>query len=97
MKNLLLLLAPITPFIVDKIWTELYSTKSVHLEQLPKASWPRQYKRYTAKILTFNREAWKMKKDKGLALRDPLEMQIPKALATFRGDLTRMHSLTTKT
>ena len=97
MKNLLLLLAPITPFIVDKVWTELYSRKSVHVEQFPKPSWPRQYRRYTEKMLVFNREVWKMKKEKGLALRDPLEMQVPKTLTSFRADLIRMHSLIAKT
>ena len=97
MKNLLLLLAPITPFISDKIWRELYSKKSVHIEEFPKSSWPKQYKRYTEKMLAFNSEVWKTKKERGLALRDPLEMQVPKTLTPFRADLVRMHSLITKT
>ena len=95
MKDLLLLLAPLTPFIVDQIWTQLYSKKSVHMETLPKPTWAKTYKRHTEKVLAFNREVWKMKKEKGLALRDPLEMQVPKALAPFLNDLTKMHSLIT--
>jgi valyl-tRNA synthetase len=95
LKNLLLLLAPITPFMVDHIWRQLYSKKSVHVQKFPKAKWPKALGRNTEKILTFNREVWKTKKDRNLTLRDPVEMQVPKALAPFREDLIKMHSLTT--
>ncbi len=95
LKNLLLLLAPITPFMVDHIWRQLYSKKSVHVQKFPEAKWPKALGRNTEKILTFNREVWKTKKDRNLTLRDPVEMQVPKALAPFREDLIKMHSLTT--
>jgi hypothetical protein len=45
-------------------------------------------------MLAFNREVWKVKEEKKLALRDSVEMQVPKELAAFRDDLTKMHSLT---
>jgi valyl-tRNA synthetase len=96
LKNVLLLLAPIAPFMSEYIWRQLYSKRSIHAERLPKPAWSKASKRYTQKMLEFNREVWKIKKEKNLALRDPVEVKVPKALAPFRDDLVRMHSLTTK-
>jgi valyl-tRNA synthetase len=96
LKYVLLLLAPITPFLPEHIWLQLYSTKSIHTQQLPKPVWPKTHKRHTEKLLAFNREVWKVKKDRGLALRDTLEVEVPKSLAPFKADLTKMHSLTPK-
>ena len=96
LKNVLLLLAPVTPFLVDYVWRQLYSKNSIHVQRFSKASWSKAHRRYTENMLAFNREVWKIKEEKNLALRDPLEMQVPKALAPFRDDLTRMHSLIMK-
>ena len=96
LKNVLLLLAPITPFIPEHVWLQLYSTKSIHAQRFPTAPWPKNYRRYTEKLLAFNQEVWKVKKEKNLALRDPIELNVPKALTAFKNDLTRMHSLTLK-
>jgi valyl-tRNA synthetase len=95
LKTVLLLLAPITPFMSDYIWRQLYSQKSIHVQTFPKPAWSRASKRYTDKMLAFNREVWKIKKEKNLALRDAVEVKVPKALNPFRGDLVRMHSLIT--
>ncbi len=96
LKNTLLLIAPIAPFMTDHIWRQLYATKSIHAQKFPKPAWSRDHRRYTEKILEFNREVWKVKKEKALALRDPVEVQVPKALTPFKDDLIRMHSLLTK-
>jgi len=96
LRNVLLLLAPVTPFLVDHIWRELYSQKSIHLQRFPIATWPKAYGRYTEKVLAFNREVWRIKEESNLALRDQLQMEVPKGLAPFRDDLTKMHSLVTK-
>lgn len=96
LKNTLLLIAPIAPFMTDHIWRHLYATKSIHAQKFPKPAWPKVQRRYTEKILEFNREVWKVKKEKALALRDPVELQVPKALTPFKDDLIRMHSLLTK-
>jgi len=94
LRNVLLLLAPITPFVTDHIWRQLYSDSSIHAQKFPKAIWPKAHGRYTEPMLAFNREVWKVKEEKNLALRDSLEMQVPKELAAFRDDLIKMHSLT---
>ena len=96
LKNVLLLLAPITPFLTDHIWRQLYSPKSIHVQKLSKPAWSKAHKRYTEKVLAFNREVWKVKKEKNLTLRDPVEIQVPSVLAPFKDDLTRMHSLIPK-
>jgi valyl-tRNA synthetase len=97
LKNVLLLVAPITPFITDHIWRQVYAEKSIHTQAFPKAAWPKTSKRYTAKLLEFNREVWKTKKESNLTLRDQLEVEVPRALRPFKDDLIKMHSLTTKT
>lgn len=96
LRNLLLLLAPITPFMVDHIWKQLYSKRSIHAQGFPKPVWSKAHKRYTEKMLAFNREVWKIKEERNLTLREPVEVQVPKILAPFRDDLARMHSLSTK-
>jgi valyl-tRNA synthetase len=93
LKNLLLLLAPITPFMPDYVWQQLYSKRNIHSEHFPKPLWPKAYRRYTAQLLAFSREVWKVKKERNLALREPIEIPVPRALALFKDDLTRMHSL----
>lgn len=96
LKNVLLLLAPITPFMTEHIWRQLYSTRSIHVQKFPRPGWSKAHKRYTEKMLAFNREVWKIKEEKNLALREPVEVQVPKILTPFRNDLIRMHSLITK-
>ncbi len=96
LKNLLLLLAPITPFMTDHIWQQLYSTRSIHVQKFPRPTWSKVHKRYTEKMLAFNRQVWKIKEERNLALREPVNVQVPKVLAPFREDLTRMHSLITE-
>ncbi len=92
--NVLVLLAPITPFVIEHIWRQLYSKKSIHMQGFPKPAWSKAHKRYTEKMLAFNREVWKIKKERNLALRDPVDVEVPKILAPFKDDLVRMHSLT---
>lgn len=96
LKNLLLLLAPITPFMTDHIWRQLYSRRSIHVQKFPRPAWSKSHKRYTAEMLAFNRQVWKIKEERNLALREPVNIQVPKALVSFREDLIRMHSLITQ-
>jgi valyl-tRNA synthetase len=97
LENTLLLLAPIIPFMSDHVWRQLYSKHSIHIEKFSKPEWSKAHSRYTEQLLTFNREVWKIKEEKKLALRDSLEMNIPKQLNPFLADLVKMHSLITKT
>jgi len=96
LKNLLVLLAPLTPFITDHIWRQLYSKKSIHTVIFPKPRWSKVNRRHTKRILDFNRKVWKIKEEKNLALRDSLALKVPRSLALFKQDLVRMHSLVTQ-
>ena len=92
-KDLLLLMAPITPYVTDSIWRKLYGTQSIHLERFPK---PKRYdvsEKVGLGILEFNAQVWEAKRGKGLALRDQIETTIPENLKLFEKDLARMHHI----
>jgi valyl-tRNA synthetase len=92
-RGLLLLLAPISPYMTDHVWRKLYGTQNIHLERFPK---PKKYdvsERVSQSILEFNAQVWKTKKDKGLALKDEIAAKIPANLKPFEKDLVRMHHL----
>ncbi|HXW37446.1 MAG TPA: class I tRNA ligase family protein, partial [Nitrososphaerales archaeon] len=96
-KGVLLLLAPISPFITDAIWRRLYGTQSIHQERFPK---PKRYdvsERVSQSIIEFNAQVWKTKRDKGLALKDQISTKIPSHLKPFEKDLVRMHHIKSNT
>ena len=93
MKNLLLLLAPITPFITDKIWRELYSQESIHKQIFPEVKDDYQLSAITSNIIEFNSLVWNKKKEQGLSLKNGISIEIPKNLELFESDLRAMHKL----
>jgi valyl-tRNA synthetase len=93
-RGMLLLLAPVSPYITDYIWRRLYGSASIHLELFPE---PRKFdvsEKVSQSILEFNAQIWKLKRDKGLALRDGIATKIPAKLKPFEKDLARMHHIT---
>ena len=96
LKTILLLLAPLIPYMTEYVWRQLYSKHSIHIESLPKPAWSQTYSKYTEQMLNFNKEVWKIKEERNLALRDSLEMDVPKSLQPFKTDLIKMHSLLPK-
>jgi valyl-tRNA synthetase len=93
LRNILLLLAPITPFITEYIWQKLYSKKSIHLQKFPKQKWGSKLREKTKKILEFNSKVWNEKKKLGVPLTKSIKMEIPKELKEFEKDLKAMHKL----
>jgi len=93
MRNILLLLAPIMPFITDYIWGILYGKRSIHGEKFPKAEWPTGSADLTEKLLEFNSMIWNAKKERGLSLKDGIEMEIPVYLKPLGKDLMAMHNI----
>ncbi len=93
LKTVLLLLAPITPFITEKLWLELYSKRSIHLEKFPKPVWSKNYTKYTESIIKFNSMVWSYKKSHGLSLKDEVSLEVPLELKLFEKDLKAMHRL----
>ncbi len=95
LRTMLRLLAPITPFISDKIWLEMYGGE-VHKEKMPEMSEKMRsaLSQVTDQLLEFNSGIWKTKKDQGLSLKAELTgVEIPEALKPFGEDLVLMHNL----
>ncbi|HEX6067901.1 MAG TPA: valine--tRNA ligase [Nitrososphaera sp.] len=102
-STLLLLLAPITPFIAEELWTKMYSEKSVHLQELPVVEKEGDMAKFTKAISDFNSQVWNKKKEtvspetgKPLSLKDPIDVPVPDDLAPFATDLVSMHNLIKK-
>jgi valyl-tRNA synthetase len=93
LKTILILLAPITPFISDKIWRTLYSKKSIHLEEFPKEKWDTELIKLTEKIIEFDSNIWDTKKKRNISLKDQIEINIPLELKEFEKDLIAMHNI----
>jgi len=96
LRDVLRLLAPITPFATDRIWREMYGG-SVHADRFPM---PRDVneslRELTAKVVEFNSHVWKEKKERKLSLRDRLPgLAVPSDLHLFEEDLNQMHHLGT--
>jgi valyl-tRNA synthetase len=97
---ILLLLAPICPFITDKLWTTIYSKESIHLNKFPAQS--DDYGdmcKFTKAIIDFNSSIWTTKREstdengKRYSLRDPIKAKIPDDLSQFKDDLKEMHNI----
>ena len=105
LSTILLLLAPICPFITEELWTKIYSAKSIHVQHLPDFSQGdyHELSKYTGLITDFNSKVWNKKKEtilektgKPLSLKDPVEISIPTELNLFKKDLELMHNLIEK-
>ena len=106
-STILLLLAPMTPFISEELWSKMYSEKksSIHHQQLPAAKEGKdaEFAKYTKAITDFNSQVWNNKKEtvsketgKPMSLKDPIEIAVPEELAPFAADLASMHNLISK-
>ncbi len=101
-STILVLLAPICPFITEELWTKIYSVESIHLQRLPQSlGYYDELTKYTKSIMDFNSTVWNKKKEtiseetgKPLSLKDSIVgIIIPPDLEVFKEDLTMMHNL----
>jgi len=93
-KSMLLLLAPIIPYMTDYVWRKLYGAQSIHVQPFPKPVRFDVSEKVSQSIMEFNAQVWKTKRDKGLALKDSITTKIPPQLKQFEKDLVRMHHIT---
>ena len=104
LSTVLRLLAPIAPFITERLWQELYAGGpgggggggSIHRERLPAPAAPAPAAGAadtTRAIVRFNSRVWAEKKAAGLSLKDPVGIAVPPDLEAFSGDLAAMHNL----
>jgi valyl-tRNA synthetase len=96
LKGMLLLLAPVTPHVTDYIWRKLYDQSTIHVEEFPKIVKYKVPSGVTQELMEFNVLVWKTKRDRGLALKEPIEMEVPKTLQLYVSDLNRMHHFGSK-
>jgi valyl-tRNA synthetase len=97
LKVLLQLLSPITPFVTDFIYKELYG-KDLHAMIFPSArvrttEGQPTLEEITKKIVDFNSKVWNEKKEKSLSLKDEIQIAIPEDLKKFEKDLVAMHKI----
>ncbi|MGH9999016.1 MAG: valine--tRNA ligase [Nitrosopumilaceae archaeon] len=93
LSTLLVLLAPITPFIADYLWQNLYSDKTIHKERFVEKGNHEDWTEFTKEIIEFNSNVWNKKKELGLSLKDLVDYEIPSNLLQFAKDLKAMHNL----
>ncbi len=93
LSTILLLLAPITPFITDYLWQSLYSERTIHKERFVKEEDYEDWTIFTNEILEFNSDIWNRKKENNLSLKDSINVKIPPNLMQFAKDLQAMHNI----
>ncbi len=90
LERLIILFYPIIPQITSVFSTAL----KINLEEFPKSEKINSDLSLIEKLMLFNSEIWKTKKDKVLSLRDSLKgINIPKELKDFERDLCACHNL----
>lgn len=94
LRTILLLLAPICPFITEFLWLKVFSNESIHKQVFPDLkTWNQEYLKYEKELLEFNSRVWNEKKAKGLSLKESLQVSVPPGLLPFSEDLKTMHNL----
>lgn len=93
LSTILKLLAPITPFITEYLWTTLYSEQSIHRQPHAESESCEDLSGFTKEISEFNSGVWNAKKSRNLSLKDSIKVEIPENLGQFEEDLRSMHNL----
>ena len=94
LSTILKLLAPITPFITEHLWKELYSKNSIHKQRQVEPENIENDDNITKEIAEFNSKVWNEKKSQSLSLKDSIKIKVPEILKPFEKDLKSMHNLT---
>ena len=93
LSTILKLLAPITPFITEHLWKELYSENSIHKQRQVEPENIENDDNITKEIAEFNSKVWNEKKSQSLSLKDSIKIEVPEILKPFEKDLKSMHNL----
>ncbi|PMP94415.1 MAG: hypothetical protein C0167_04060 [Nitrososphaera sp.] len=95
LRNLLVLQAPMLPFVTDAIWRQLYSNgSSIHTQRyVERVDHDPSLNGYTPAIIEFNSRIWTEKKARGMSFMDPIEAEIPGELSRFEPDLRALHRI----
>ncbi len=95
LKNFLLIMAPIIPAITDYIWRQMYDKKGIHKEEFGgfEEYFFEEIIKKSKKLMEFNSKIWKIKKERGIKLKESIKMKIPPEIKEFSIDLKNMHNL----
>ena len=97
LETSLKLLTPISPFITEALWLELYSKTTIHTQGFPEenAEWQSEAAELLPKFIEFNNAVWRYKKSRGLALSQELAAPIdaPVELEPLVDDFKAMHQI----
>jgi len=96
LETLLRTMAPITPFVTDSIYRQLYNPKGIHTELYPTPNkrWVSKLVDHTDLLLRTNSGFWKFKREIGQSLREGLpEASVSKELEPWGKDLQAMHGI----
>jgi len=95
LRGLLKLLSPIIPAITYQIYKELYG-KDIHEEPFPKPAKKFKVNAKLESLFEVNSSIWKLKRDKGLSLRESVKkIELPKKYQNLKGllpDLKAAHN-----
>jgi len=99
LQTVLKLLAPIIPFVTEKIWRDIYSPEtSIHTQSYPNVNpdWEDELNLLSEPLFDLNGTIWKFKNEKNESLRAPIsELWIPEDFEPLKNDLQYMHSVET--
>jgi valyl-tRNA synthetase len=98
LKIILKALAPITPFITDRVYRELYDSKGIHRKAYPspQEEWISEMTEHTGLLMQTNAAFWKFKRESGLSLRQGVpEAYVSDKLKQWARDLQAMHGIGT--
>ncbi len=96
LTTILKMIAPITPFVTEYIFQEIYQPSgSIHMELLTKSEKGKiEEDKRTFDLMNLNSFLWKIKREKGLSLKDAIpKVSIPKSLKDYVPDLIQMHNI----
>jgi valyl-tRNA synthetase len=96
LKTITRALAPITPFVTDRIYRDLYDERGVHCQNYPsiEKEWKSSLIEHTELLVQTNSAFWKFKREAGLSLRQGLpEAYISEDLKPWEKDLQAMHGV----
>ncbi len=96
LKVIVKTLAPISPFVTDRIYRELYDEKGVHGQSFPSTekTWTSKLTEHSNLLLQTNAGFWKFKRENELSLRQELpEAYVSENLKPWAKDLQAMHGL----
>lgn len=96
LKIILRVLAPLTPFITDRIYRDLYNPNGIHLNDYPspREDWKSKLVEHTNLLMQTNSGFWKFKRENGLSLRQGLPAAIiSKDLKPWAKDIQAMHGV----